>query len=309
MSPKSEREVELAAENNDLRRQIETARTSQAGAKDLDARADLLDRKERALALALDRGLDPKAAFTLLGLDDATDEERLDSLAEHTAATEKAAIERTLRTNGRRIEQVKLRLDGPSQQANCRWPWRLSTAKPPRSARPGGDPQTELSKNVDTLRSAVERGRADTISALDGEMADFRAEWEKDRDRHPERELAQIRRAENQIRGMGDDEAGELAIQFSGLEADFDLPQLNELRSRLRIAGKDAELLMLNDGARARRSDSPWLQPEEASKLADYRGSLASLSGGEVAHESEAGSFIVDVSNLVDFSGELDSRE
>ena len=50
---------------------------------DLDVRADRLDRKERALSLAIEKNLDPEQAFALLGLDsDSTDETRLDAAAE-----------------------------------------------------------------------------------------------------------------------------------------------------------------------------------------------------------------------------------
>ena len=42
---------------------------------EIDARADRLDRKERALALAIEKNLEPAQAFALLGLDaDSTDE-------------------------------------------------------------------------------------------------------------------------------------------------------------------------------------------------------------------------------------------
>ena len=67
-------------------------------APDLDARADRLDRKERALALAIEKNLDPEQAFALLGLDaDSTDETRLDAAAD----IRQAGRNEFLKANGR----------------------------------------------------------------------------------------------------------------------------------------------------------------------------------------------------------------
>ena len=65
---------------------------------EIDARADRLDRKERALALAIEKNLDPEQAFSLLGLDaDSTDETRLDAAAE----IRQAGRNEFLKANGR----------------------------------------------------------------------------------------------------------------------------------------------------------------------------------------------------------------
>ncbi len=65
---------------------------------EIDARADRLDRKERALALAIEKNLEPAQAFALLGLDsDSTDETRLDAAAE----IRQAGRNEFLKANGR----------------------------------------------------------------------------------------------------------------------------------------------------------------------------------------------------------------
>ena len=67
-------------------------------APEIDARADRLDRKERALALAIEKNLDPEQAFALLGLDaDSTDETRLDAAAD----IRQAGRNEFLKANGR----------------------------------------------------------------------------------------------------------------------------------------------------------------------------------------------------------------
>ena len=80
----------------------------------LEARTSLLDRKERVFTLAAERGLDPKAAISLLGLDESTDEQRLDNLG----VIRQAVVDETLKTNGRRPhESVKLNMSPMSLEA------------------------------------------------------------------------------------------------------------------------------------------------------------------------------------------------
>lgn len=55
----------------------------------VDDREKLLERKEKALSLAVERGIDPKKAFALLGIDnDSDDEDRLNAIAAYGASTE-----------------------------------------------------------------------------------------------------------------------------------------------------------------------------------------------------------------------------
>ena len=75
----------------------------------LEDREKLLERKETVLSAAIERGLDPKAAMALLGIgSDATDEERLDLIAEYTQATEQATKDQILKDHVRtpRISQI-----------------------------------------------------------------------------------------------------------------------------------------------------------------------------------------------------------
>ena len=66
----------------------------------LDRRRDKLDRRERVLTLAVEKGIDPGQAFELLGLD-ADDGERLDRFIAHDEQIRTKAREDILGANGR----------------------------------------------------------------------------------------------------------------------------------------------------------------------------------------------------------------
>ena len=134
-----------------------------------------------------------------------------------------------------------------------------------------------------------------------------RAEWEKARDKKPDAELARIRRAENRFRGMADADVTALALDYGDGQTTLSIAELNEARSRLRQIGDGAELEVLNDTAKARRDDSPWIsQDEELSKLADYSDTLSGFKADEILVESEEyGQDRFNLDNLLDLNGEL----
>ncbi len=75
----------------------------------VEDREKLLERKETVLSLAVARGLDPKAAFALLGIDsDSTDEDRLDAIAEYAAKATQDTKDQILKDHARtpRISQL-----------------------------------------------------------------------------------------------------------------------------------------------------------------------------------------------------------
>ena len=83
---------------------VNTALEKMKGEQEQDAEAKLadrekiLDRKERALALAVEKGIEPQTAFTLLGLDDSDDETRLDTVEQIRIAERKKIIGENGRT-------------------------------------------------------------------------------------------------------------------------------------------------------------------------------------------------------------------
>ena len=172
----------------------------------------------------------------------------------------------------------------------------------------GGAPALDLKEKVDMLRTSVIRARLETIAAIDGEIDSIRATWEKNRDRNPDRELARIRRAENEINALTDAECADLALRYSADAEDLGPAALNALRARLRMSGAEAEMDVLTDAIHDRRDDRPWISGDpEATKLADYRDKLDSLTGSQVLYDGEQGTAALEFMDLIDFDGELDA--
>lgn len=170
----------------------------------------------------------------------------------------------------------------------------------------GGSPQGELAGEVAALRSSIERATLATVQAINGELDAVRQVWEKARDKNPTAELAAFMRAQSRIRGLSDAEAAKLAVDYANEQADLSLPELNELRGRLRQTGAEAEMLALGDAVEARRGAEPWIsQDPEAASLVDYRDKLSGLRGGQVLYDGDQGQAVFEVADLVDYSGEL----
>ena len=94
------KELKAALDGNDTDDKPEPAAPDKA-TNELDRRREDLDRRERVLSLSLERGIDPRQAFDLLGLDGADDAERLDRFAEHDDQIRSKTREGILGANGR----------------------------------------------------------------------------------------------------------------------------------------------------------------------------------------------------------------
>ena len=171
-------------------------------------------------------------------------------------------------------------------------------------------PQEELQPKVDLLKGAIGKAVSDTIAAIDGEIEELRSDHEAARDRHPERELAEIRRAENHVRGLTDDQIRALPRTLAESDVHADSYQLNEVRARLRALGAIPELDTLNEVSALRHFEKPWLQTPEAAEMAHYREQLQAVQGGQVLYRGgpEHGEAVIDVADIIDWTGELDAR-
>lgn len=69
-----------------------------------DLKKSMLDRKEKVLELALEKGIKPQEAFDLLGLSDKDDEEVLDGLLERETDIRLEERENFLKKHGRKVE-------------------------------------------------------------------------------------------------------------------------------------------------------------------------------------------------------------
>lgn len=103
----SDRRVqELSEENAALKQKLEE--TSTKGAETVSKRQQELDRKERVLSLAVEKGIKPEDAFTLLGLDGSDDEDRLDAYTKSLDAKKAEAADEFAKKHGRKIQHAQL---------------------------------------------------------------------------------------------------------------------------------------------------------------------------------------------------------
>lgn len=169
-------------------------------------------------------------------------------------------------------------------------------------------PLHEMSADVTMLEGAVARLTAETIEAIDNELSDIRSEWEKNRDRHADLDLARLSRASNRIGALSDDQCVKLADEYleTGSLNEY---EVNELAGRFRQAGLDADLAALHRAAGYHHGDSPWMRDNpEAIELKAYRDRLSSLKGGTTFFENREEDVYIEmpVRDLVDYHGELD---
>ena len=195
--------------------------------------------------------------------------------------------------------QVVQRLNGLDQQAS-------QMRKNNQNRQTARIPAIELAPDVEKLVSDYDVARLTTIDAINGELSDKRKASMSDRDRHPDRELAAIRRAESHVKGLSDDAVTELASSFvMDDSATMDVPTQNEVLGRLRQAKMKAEHSEMTMAIKARRADQPWMD-EEATQLADERDTLSQLSSGEVSLAADQ--YRTKIPNLIDFHGEMSKQ-
>jgi hypothetical protein len=196
-------------------------------------------------------------------------------------------------------QQVVQRLNGLDQQAS-------QMRKNNQNRQTARIPAIELAPDVEKLVSDYDVARLTTIDAINGELSDKRKASMSDRDRHPDRELAAIRRAESHVKGLSDDAVTELASSFvMDDSATMDVPTQNEVLGRLRQAKMKAEHSEMTMAIKARRADQPWMD-EEATQLADERDTLSQLSSGEVSLADDQ--YRTKIPNLIDWHDEMSKQ-
>lgn len=167
-------------------------------------------------------------------------------------------------------------------------------------------PVDALRGEVANLKMSISRATVETLRAIDGEIATLQEQWVKARDSKPQAEIAELMRVANEINGMSNAEIESLSQAYATNEQDLSATQLNAIRQRLRESGSDW-LESVNSVARELHTDEPWLQSGPASELVNYKETLNGLTGGEVAFESEDVRMKMNIEDLIDYSGELDS--
>ena len=175
----------------------------------------------------------------------------------------------------------------------------------------GDSPELALAEKVDALRAAIARGRFEISQLIDAEIEEHRTAWIADRDKNPERETAQLMRAQNEIGSLTDTEVLDLADRYEAGN-DLTLPAINLIKTRLRriddSEGSDP-LPQFASAVEERHGDAPWISENaEARALASYRADLNALEKGEVLYDGEHGRIAVDVGDLIDYQNELNEE-
>jgi len=183
----SEKEMELQAQVAELEAQIEHIRTSQAGSdktvtrlqaenaelqqkleaateKAEDEKTDaekkaadreaLLNRRERVFNLAIEKNIDPKTAFSLLGLTDESDAEKLENAAEREKEIRQAAINEFMKDNGRiPHKSVRLRTEPMTLQEIAKLPADVQAGLAPEVTNQAVDRHLEEKKKGKSTRA------------------------------------------------------------------------------------------------------------------------------------------------------------
>ena len=173
----------------------------------------------------------------------------------------------------------------------------------------------ELAEQTENLKYAIDQARQETIQAINLQIEDARGEYEKQRDRKPELDVARLRRASNTVNAMSDDQVKNATFQYSSGELSLNPYEINEIRARLRTIDDGGGLEGFNDAVAIRRDDAPWVsQNAELAQLADYQDVLKQLKDDEIvlidenapANQPEQFSRIrAKASELVDYDNRL----
>lgn len=146
----------------------------------------------------------------------------------------------------------------------------------------------ELKPMSEKLPYAISEARRQTIAAIDSRLAAARDTWQRRRDRRPDADLLNLRRAENQVNGMSDAQIKDLVMTYSDGELVLDTYEINAVRARLRSIDAD-QLDLFNELVKQRRGDAPWIgESDELAELADYRALISTLKDDELILVDEA---------------------
>ncbi|MBT3202594.1 MAG: hypothetical protein HN350_22060 [Phycisphaerales bacterium] len=168
----------------------------------------------------------------------------------------------------------------------------------------GRNVEVELGPEIAQLTADVDAARMATISAIDNDLETRRENWTAARDRNPTKEVAEIRRAENRIKGMDDKSVADLAGAYADDTAGLNVPELNEISARLRQANMGPENEILHLAIDQKHGHSPWIAGDpEAAGMANYRKVLSELRTGEVSVGNDE--FRPKIRELADLHGDL----
>jgi len=163
----------------------------------------------------------------------------------------------------------------------------------------------QLADQVAELEGAVSLGYQKVVADYQEQLGQRLARMAAQRDRKAEAELLRLRRAENMVAGMSEQELAELAAAYVNDEADLDYETLNEMSRRMDTENR-MELRAAMKEKRA--SDRWWLDDPEAAELDTTIRDMQAAGPGKVHFEFDGAPFDAHITQLVDWEGSLDEE-
>ena len=165
----------------------------------------------------------------------------------------------------------------------------------------------ELDAQVDRIHGAVTIAHINQAAAILEELGEIKAKFEKKREQRSTVELMKQSDARSRIEALDDAGLGDIAMAYVNESEDLNVHELRELQIRVRQIDDLAHLTpTLKTEIQERRADRPELD-QSGRELADLADDLTNLRAGHVRLEYDGDSFDVDVRNLVDWAGELET--
>jgi hypothetical protein len=159
---------------------------------------------------------------------------------------------------------------------------------------------------IEALSAAAGSATIQTIQAIDADFAKKADAYQRDRERHPDRSLLQIRDAELRVGALTDKAITDMVFDYSTDEAmQLNPAEIGVMGARLRQSGNTGELEALNAVVSNRRADKPYLQDAATMELSRRRDSLARLNTGEMLLRHDGEELVSTVGALTDMDGEL----
>lgn len=173
----------------------------------------------------------------------------------------------------------------------------------------GLNPKVETAADVQELTGKIAFSYMKLAEAYNVEIDNVRQQWEKQRDKNPNQELAQIRRAETMINAMSDKELSQLAMNYSADYADLNQAEVNILAGKLnQDPSLKTEFDLLKDAMREFHANEPWLSDPDVKAMHEESERLQNLEPGAVVVELDGARQAAHIETLIDYDGELDKE-
>lgn len=163
-----------------------------------------------------------------------------------------------------------------------------------------GMDRTLFDEAIEQARDRYWTRKQDMIQSHKSAIQKMREIYQKEMERHPEREMLKLRQAELKTNSMTPQERENRVEQIAaGTEVPADHYEAQILRQH---AGENVDLY--DQVVRQHRIDQPWINTPEATQIANQLDQLQSLKGAEV----DVDGYHIDLGELIDVDLELEQE-